>query len=419
MTREIRKRYLGQLLDGGDVNFRLATKQGSIDGAADIPSTEATQPSSWEANFIESGKIAWNSYQSLMKSERERGMAEFSAMSERLERDSTRAEESLGSRQKKALDLLESEMGESSLTYRRLQTEFEEKRDSAQEIERKLGRPLHVSMTKGYLPLMFALALAEVQVNRLAFELFFESMPAVSLLLAAAVGALLMFFAHIVGKQYRHTQCPLTAKDKQNTYIGIVGILLVCFVLMYFLGLMREELVRIQNAGDISLENMTLEELEKGASAASTFSLALGTTGAFLLLLNFVIFLTGTVGSFFRHDSHPYFESLVAEHDKAKKVFNKHQQLFESRQMQILREFSAEMAKNDLELKEREERISDISRKRAEVDREVNATKDALLIEISRCLRAYRNENSATRNSPVPSYFSESPEVLAREVFRT
>jgi hypothetical protein len=417
MTIEIRKKYLGSLLDSGDTNYRLALKQGSIDGAANLPPPNSEQLSAWEAKFLDSSKAAWSSYQSMMKIERERGLSDFSALSEKLERDSTRAEESIGSRQKKALDLLESEMGESSLTYRRLRGEYEERRDASLELEKKLGRPLQVSLVKGYMLLMIVLALAEVQVNRLAFELFFEN-PAISTLLAAAVGGLLMFFAHIVGKQYRHTKCPVTVKDKNGMFLGIIGILVVCLVLMYFLGVMREELVRIQNA-QFTLEDMSLDDLAKGGSKGSGFSLAIGTTGAFLLFLNFVIFLTGVVSAFFRHDSHPYFEKITLEYEKAKKSFDQHQTVFENRQVEILREFSAEMVKSDSELADREAQISEISRKRSTVDRDVAAAKDSLTVEVSRCLRAYRSENLSSRESPPPAYFTESTEVLAQEIVKT
>ena len=57
-----------------------------------------------------------------------------------------------------------------------------------------------------YLPLMVALALVEVPVNRLAFELFFQEQPAVSLALAVVVGAVLMFFAHMVGTLVRRME---------------------------------------------------------------------------------------------------------------------------------------------------------------------------------------------------------------------
>jgi hypothetical protein len=182
---------------------------------------------------------------------------------------------------------------------------------------------------------------------------------------------------------------------------------------------MREELVRIQNAGQITLEDMSLDDLAKGGGKGAGFSLALGTTGTFLLLLNFVIFLTGLVGSYFRHDSHPYFEKTVSLFEKSKNDFHRHQTTFENRQVEILREFSAEMVKSDSELAERETQISEISRKRSRVDRDVAAARDAVSVEVARCLRAYRAENLSSRRSPPPAYFTESAEVFAQEVVRS
>ena len=185
---------------------------------------------------------------------------------------------------------------------------------------------------------------------------------------------------------------------------------------MYFLGLMREELVRLQ-APQINLEDMTLDDLTKGVTS-SGFSLALGTSGAFLLLLNFVIFLTGLTGSYFRHDSHPYFEKVSFEFKKSKKLYEEHQKTFENRQVEILREYSSEATKNEAELSHREEQINDIARKREAVDREVSAAQGALAAEISRCLRAYRGENLSNRTTPPPSYFSESVEALSQEIVK-
>ncbi len=63
MTIEIRKKYLGALLDGGDANYRLALKQGAIDGAADLPSPDSAKVSAWEEKFLYSSRAAWGSKQ--------------------------------------------------------------------------------------------------------------------------------------------------------------------------------------------------------------------------------------------------------------------------------------------------------------------------------------------------------------------
>lgn len=415
---EIRKRSLGSFLDIGDANVRTAKKQGAIDGGANHPESEAQSLSSWEEKFVASAKNAWSNYSSLMRLERDRSIAEFNAMTENLERESNRTGDTLGQRQKKALDILEAESGEGSITYRKLKTDYDEKRRAKEEIERKLGRPLQVSLLRGYLPLMVLLAIAEIPVNRLAFELFFESMPAVSLLLSGAVGCLLIFFAHIVGKQYRHTQCPITSKDKQGVLLAIGGMVFISVLLMFFLGMMREQLVALQAGASINLEDLSLDDLAAGKGAdPNAFSFTIGTKGAFLILLNFVIFLAGILASYFRHDSHPFLERLTKDSDDAKQKFDRHMKSFEDRQISILKQFNSEVMKNEDEYQKREDQINQIKSKREIVDRELELSRQMMATEINRAMRAYREENLASRTSPPPEYFTQNLNSTIAKVF--
>lgn len=415
--QEIRKRALGTLVDVGDANVRTAKKQGGIDGVANVPTASDTELSGWESKFLDSAKTAWVNYASLMKLEKERAISEFNTLTEGLERETTRTGDTLGQRQKKALDMLEAEAGESSITYRKLKTDYDEKRRSKEDIEKRLGRPLQVSLLRGYFPLMALLAVAEIPVNRLAFELFFESMPAVSLLLSGAVGCLLIFFAHIVGKQYRHTQCPITANDKQGVFIAIAGLLAVSLLLMFFLGVMREQLVALQAGSVINLEDLSLDDLAAGKGAdPNSFSFTIGSKGAFLILLNFVIFLAGILASYFRHDSHPFLEKLTHDSDAAKSKFDKHMRAFEERQIAILKQFNSELMKNEDEYQRREDQINQIKSKRELVDREMEISRQMVASEVSRTLRAYREENLTSRTAPPPQYFTENLTQIVSEV---
>lgn len=416
--QEIRKRALGNFLDFGDANVRTARKQGGIDGAANLPEASDEQISSWEANFLDSAKSAWNNYASLMRLEKDRSIAEFNELTETLERETTRVGDTLGQRQKKALDMLEAESGESSITYRKLKTDYDEKRRTKESVEKQLGRPLQVSLLRGYLPLMAVLAIAEIPVNRLAFELFFESMPAVSLLLSGAVGCLLIFFAHIVGKQYRHTQCPITSKDKRGVFFAIAGLVSVSLLLMFFLGMMREQLVALQAGVSINLEDLNLDDLAAGKGAdPNSFSFTIGSKGVFLILLNFVIFLAGILASYFRHDPHPFLEQLTRDSEDAKSKFDKHMKVFEDRQISILKQFNSELTKNEDEYQRREEQINQIRSKRELLDREIELSRQLLSAELTRTLRAYREENLAQRTSAPPAYFTQNLAPLVSEVF--
>lgn len=406
---ELRKKALGHILDVGEANVKGARKQGSIDGSANLPESSASEMSAWETKFIDSCKEAWENFVSLMKVEKERSISEFNDLTDSLARESARVGETLGQRQKKALDLLEAESGESSISYKTLKIDYEEKRKKREDVEKSLGRPLQVSLIKVYFPLMVLLALAEIPVNRLAFELFFESMPAVSLLLSGAVGCLFIFFAHIIGKQYRHTQCPVTSTNREGVYLAIFGLLAVSLLLMFFLGVMREQLVALQSGATLNLEDLSLDDLAKGGGADSnTFDFSIGSKGIFLVLLNFMIFLAGVLASYFRHDPHPFLERLTKDALDAKLALDSHMKNFEDRQIDILKKFNNELTKNEDEYLHREGQINEIKNKRTLVDRNLEQARQMFFLEVSRTLRAYREENLASRTSPPPEYFTEN-----------
>ena len=104
------------------------------------------------------------------------------------------------------LDKVESDLGPKSAVFEDVQSRLTILDDKLKHITGATNRrELQVQIEKVYLPFMAALAFAEVWVNRLAFELFFESSPIISLFLAIAVGAVLVFFAHITGSSFKRS----------------------------------------------------------------------------------------------------------------------------------------------------------------------------------------------------------------------
>ena len=220
----IAKNYLKEFIDSGESNYRAAVRQANIDGNADYPSPDSSgeKRSKWEMDFLGRAKDAWEVYSGQIKVERERAFSEYTTLSEKLERDSERTQGSISKRQKADLEMLESELGEKSTLYKRLKKARDDAKVKYDSVERELNRPVQVSFVSGYLAFMILLAIAEVPVNRLAFELFFESMPAISLLWSSRFS--FHFFAHIVGKLLKRSRCPVTAKDSSGSYFAIFGL---------------------------------------------------------------------------------------------------------------------------------------------------------------------------------------------------
>lgn len=182
------------------------------------------------------------------------------------------------------------------------------------------GRPLRRSLVGFYLPVMILLALVEVPVNRLAFELFFQEQPAVSLALAFVVGAVLVFFAHMVGTLVRRMDAPARMAQQVKRGVGIALFAGLTGVLMYLLAGMRQLYVRLLENEQGSLSSM-VQGLTGGGAAQTIAKVAneqLGTAGWTLLVLNVVIFVFGATAAFLRHDPHPDYEAAWRQQERAR-----------------------------------------------------------------------------------------------------
>jgi len=403
---------LKKFIDIDEKNIRLAAKQGQIDGAAELPVASASEPPVWERKFLSDLVVAWKRYKGNAEQTKADLADHFHEISDKSERDLAKSEESFGQKQRKALDFLDVEIGESSQSFQSLKAKYESAKIECAKVANQLGRPVQTSMVGGYMPLMALLALAEIPVNRLAFELYFESMPAISLLLSAAVGALLIFFAHTIGKQLKHTRCEVTAINKSNTYLAIFGIVALCVLVMFYLGVMREQVVALQGVGGLNLEDLTLEDLSSNSSASSSMSFTIGPAAFFLVVLNFAIFLTGVVAAFVRHDSHPFFEKLSTDLKIAENKFNAAERLYEQRQLEIMKDFASKMASSSEEYEARSSQIEEIQAKRGAIDAEVKRSRQLVTNYAIRAVQTYRKENMLNRKTSPPEFFVQSVEDL-------
>src|SRR5947209_5148646 len=180
------------------------------------------------------------------------------------------------------------------------------------------GRPLRRGLVGVYLPLMALLALVEVPVNRLAFELFFQEQPAVSLALAAVVGAVLIFFAHMIGTLIRRMEHPSRPVQQVKRGLGILLFAALTGLMMYLLAGMRQLFVRLLEQEQGNNLSAIIEGLTSGGTANAIRNVAseqLGTAGWTLLILNLVLFVFGATAAFLRHDPHPDYEAAWRSQD--------------------------------------------------------------------------------------------------------
>ena len=233
------------------------------------------------------------------------------------------------------------------------------------------GRPLRRSLVGFYLPIMILLALVEVPVNRLAFELFFQEQPAVSLALAFVVGAVLVFFAHMVGTLVRRMETPSRVAQQVKRSCGIALFIGLTGVLMYLLAGMRQLYVRLLESEQGSSLSAMVQGLTEGGAVRTITNVAgeqLGTAGWTLLVLNVVIFVFGATAAFLRHDPHPDYEAAWRQQERARWRLTRLRSRYERVAGAKSRAFDEQLASLDQLLRETEGKHDELVARERQVE---------------------------------------------------
>ena len=280
------------------------------------------------------------------------------------------------------------------------------------------NRPLSLEFVKLYMPFMLALAFAEVWVNRLAFELFFESTPLVSLFLASAIGVMLVFFAHVTGSAIKRTQSTEVTVQKSKTFFSMIILNSLVIVFIFYLAKMRQAFVSITAANEEGLGGLEslldspeipelTEIMGSGNMMDSLVSANLGQEGIFLLLVNVAVYVCGLIAAFIRHDTHPDYETAENNYNRHRSSLVKATKAFDAKVSAI------DKRKSDLHSnirKERdgaEEELYKIDNEIDEVQRTLNDFKIKAAHIVTNRINLYRKANLANRSKPAPSYFNE------------
>jgi ElaB/YqjD/DUF883 family membrane-anchored ribosome-binding protein len=257
-----------------------------------------------------------------------------------------------------ALAALEARLGPPSARYAARARALEQAERDHRAIRAVVsGRPLRRQLVGVYWAVLLLLAVAEVPINRLAFELFFQEQPLFSLLLAGAVGIALMFLAHLTGLLLRRESPP--PRWRQARHAGaIVLILLVMGTLVYALASMRQLYVQMLRNESGSLQQQVESILQNNATGAvrEVAATRLGLAGYTLMALNLTLFVVGAAASFLRHDPHPDYESAWRAERRARARLTRIRARFEARLHAARRQHDGDVNALDQMLRETEAR---------------------------------------------------------------
>lgn len=269
----------------------------------------------------------------------------------------------------RALAALESKAGPSSARYSAQALALEQAERDHRAVRAAVGgRLLRRQLVGLYWAVLLLLAVAEVPINRLAFELFFQEQPLFSLILAAAVGVALMFLAHLTGLLVRRE--PQPPRWRQVRHVGgILLILLVTGTLVYALAAMRQLFVQMLQNDSGSLQQQ-VESILRGNPASAVTQVAstrLGLAGYTLMVLNVTLFVVGSAASFIRHDPHPDYEAAWGAERRGRARLLRTRAKFETRLDAARREHDTRIQALDELLRETEARHEQLAAQLAAV----------------------------------------------------
>ena len=417
MAKIISKQLVTRLAATDQLSLSKFEREGERLGKSELPPTSETELSSFEASEV---RLAQDALKKL-RSEVEEKSKSLSEKKSNLEKEiGTKIPNEVGqldAKNQNELDKIESDLGPKSAIFDDVQSRLSILEEKLKHITGTTGgRELQVQIEKFYLPFMIALAFAEVWVNRLAFELFFESSPIISLFLAVAVGAVLVFFAHITGSTFKRSTSKEVPMEMPRFWISMIALNALVILFIYYLGKMREAFVKINDGQSLELDSgdifdnelgSALEILDSSTPVDSFMSADIGEKGLFLILVNIVVYACGAVAAFIRHDSHPDFEKVVKAHAKLRNRSVSLRKSYDDKISAIQKNTKDKHASLQKDLSEKRSLLDDVIAEIDETESIYDDYRQKIEVALNEKISIFRESNKKSRSSSVPKYFKE------------
>ncbi|MBD3770718.1 MAG: hypothetical protein IE925_11270 [Rhodobacterales bacterium] len=189
------------------------------------------------------------------------------------------------------------------------------------EIHGEVNRQPRYSGPWFYMPFMILLAIAEVPINRLSFELFFRESPAIALVVSLLVGGVLVVLSHRLGMALGRFEYFSKQHGWVREALQVVVVTLLIGALCYGLSVLRQGFL----AAAVAPEFGFADAMNGGGAGAALMSLepGLNLEGWIFLFINVAVVLVGVSASYFCHDAHPDFQKADVERKRSEKELAK------------------------------------------------------------------------------------------------
>jgi hypothetical protein len=178
---------------------------------------------------------------------------------------------------------------------------------------------------------------------------------------------------------------------------------------------MRQAFVSINSQQGLDLESLLGDQQVEGldgligdiGAVDSLISTSLGEEGLFLLLVNVIVYVAGTVAAIIRHDSHPDYEKLLKLSDKyrAKQVSLKKR--YETRLSEVQKSKSDKLSDITNKIGVSENRIETLEAELKQSEAVYRSSGAALSKALKVKINAFRDKNVETRSTKSPKYFRD------------
>ena len=386
-------------------------REGRRQGQQNLPPSNTTDLTKYESDEYNAVSVAWDAFQNEVVNTKKRIINKIEETHNLVENvfpaKEIEVEENLDSQLLK----IETEVGPNSAAYSNNSDLLDNAKKDLAQIKKMLGnRELQINFERTYLPFMIALAFAEVWVNSKSFELFFASKQIISLLLATATGAMLVFFAHVTGSAIKRAVPDEMIGRRGKIIFSLLALNSLVAIFIFYLAKMRQAWVALDEAEGGPLLGLEVDGLENVLTDldgfSSLFGAELGSEGLFLLLFNVIVYVAGLAGGFIRHDSHPDYENIInkernlrEEQVAFKKSYENGLSDAQKRRTDLITKIRSEKSAKDNDLKA-------FKRELNMIEKESENMKKAVTKSLNDKIQAFRRANKASRSEKAPSYFS-------------
>jgi hypothetical protein len=215
-----------------------------------------------------------------------------------------------------AMDALDRAHGPKSHRLQEAEASAEASEKTAKRLHDELGRDCAARIPLWlYFSLLAGLALLEWPINQQAFSQVVPGLNVASAFTALLVGGFVAGTAHIIGDWLQRARRYPGWRHKWPFYAGSAGLVALTSALFYFIALLRQATIALEQAQNSDIAAGGLDTLLQNQTAASFLSQGLDMRGIAMLALNFAVLGIGVALSVKAHDPEPsYPRALRAKH---------------------------------------------------------------------------------------------------------